>query len=656
MLNIARIEQEPVILPSEKDNILLQQILKQYWNYNAFRPLQEDIINTVMEGKDCFAMLPTGGGKSVCYQVPALAKDGFCLVVSPLIALMQDQVMQLRNRGVDAAFIHSGMTAKQLDEVLYQAARGSYKLLYVSPERIQSELFQAYLEQFNVNLIAVDEAHCISQWGHDFRPAYRLIADLKKWLPDVPVMALTASANTVVQADIIEQLQLKDPNIFKQSIVRENLFYHIEYSENKPGEISTLLRPKPGSGILYCRSRKRCVEAALQLQQEGFDAGVYHAGLAREERDFAQAKWTQSNEQIICATTAFGMGIDKPNVRLVMHYDLPDNLEEYYQEAGRAGRDGNTANAYLFYNPRDIANLEASTDIKYPSAEYLQHIYHLVGDFMKMPVGEGYDELLPFDAIVFIQVYKLEMLKTLNAIKLLDREGFWIWNENASTETIIEFTTDRDTLNYLEKTHPKLAYVATGLLRLYGSVYHFPTAIRPFDVAKMLRIEKPQLDEALRQLDGLSILKYQPAVSGGTLYWMHDRIAKPMFRLDMKRIDTLKKSHQERVSKMIEYVTTDDVCRNILLSQYFGETAQKACGHCDVCLRQKGSSVKITDSFRNQLMEHIKAANGISIFSLQSKMPEIQAEQLIQQVRLLNDEGLCSINAAGVIFAVSNSK
>lgn len=629
---------------------MLQQILKQYWNYDAFRPMQEGIIQTVLDGKDCFAMLPTGGGKSMCFQVPALAKEGFCLVVSPLIALMQDQVMQLRKRGIEAAFIHSGMTAKQVDEVLYQASKNTYKLLYISPERIQTDSFQAYLEQFDLNLIAVDEAHCISQWGHDFRPAYRLVADLKKWFPEVPMMALTASANTVVQTDIIQQLKLQDPVIFKQSVVRENLFYHIEYSENKPGRISELLQPRPGSGILYCRSRKRCVETAIQLRQEGFEAGVYHAGLGKEERDQAQVKWTQSNEQIICATTAFGMGIDKPDVRLVMHYDVPDNLEEYYQEAGRAGRDGKNANAYLYYNQRDLVNLEASTEIRYPSAEYLEKIYHLVGDYLRMPVGEGFDQIQSFDAIAFIQGFQLEMMKTLSALRLLDREGFWIWNESASTETIVEFTTNRAILDHLEESNPKLSYVTTGLLRLYGSVFHFPTAIRPFDVSKLLRIEKPQLDEALKQLAALGIIHYQPAQTGGTLLWMHDRLGRSLFRLNMKRIETLKKAHEERVAKMIVYITTEDVCRNILLSNYFGETLTVSCGHCDACLRQQ-SNKKMPADFKAQLLGLIRNHGQISIVELQNKFPEMQADKIIEEIRLLNDESLCRISAAGIIFA-----
>jgi len=629
---------------------LLHEILRKYWRYDAFRPMQEDIIRTVMEGKDCFAMLPTGGGKSLCYQVPALAQEGFALVISPLVALMQDQVMQLRRRGIDAAFIHAGMTAAQVDETLYQASRGTCKLLYISPERIQSPVFRSYLEQFRLSLLAVDEAHCISQWGHDFRPAYRLISDLKEWYPDVPVLALTASANTAVQADIIEQLQLKQPVVFKQSVVRDNLFYHIRYTENKPGAISEVLKERPGSGIIYCRSRKRCVDTAIQLRREGFDAGVYHAGLPKEEREIAQDKWTRSAAQVICATTAFGMGIDKPDVRFVQHYDVPDNLEEYYQEAGRAGRDGKEAHAFLYYQDKDLVNLEASVEIRYPSAAYLEQVYHTVGDYLRMPVGEGSEQLQSFDAIAFIQSFGLEMMKALSALRLLGREGFWIWNEQAATETIVEFTTNRDVLDQLERTHPKLSYVATGLLRLYGSIYHFPTAIRPFEVSKMLRIEKPQLDEALRQLDGLGILRYQPALAGGTLLWMHDRVGRSFFRLNMKRIETLKKSYEQRVAKMIRYITTEGVCRNILLAEYFGEKQSQSCGHCDACLKKQSGSMN-TAGLRNRLLEKVREYSPVTIVALQKHFPQLQQETLITLLREMSDESLCRINPAGVIFA-----
>lgn len=563
---------------------------------------------------------------------------------------MQDQVMQLKKRGIESAFVHSGMSSRQVHEVLEGACRNEFKLLYVSPERLQTETFLAYAEDFELNLIAVDEAHCISQWGHDFRPAYRKIDAIRQLFPDVPVLALTASANEKVQLDIMEQLKLKDPAIFKQSVVRENLFYHIRYTENKPADTTTLFKSRKGSGILYCRSRKRCVETAIQLRSEHIEAGIYHAGLSREEREFAQERWTESHEQIVCATTAFGMGIDKPDVRLVGHYDAPENIEEYYQEAGRAGRDGNKAHAVLFYNENDLQRLLDSTEINFPPEEYLRKVYHLVGDYLKVPVGEGMEILQPFDAVAFIHTFQLELLKTLSAIRLLDREGFWQWNENANTQTLVQFTTDRSTLNFLEEREPALSHIATSLLRLYGSVFHFPTVIREFEVSKMMRIEKEQLDKGLQRLAALGIIEYQPATAGGTLYWMHDRMGPAHFRLDMARIDRLRAAHEERIEKMIAYITEDQVCRNILLSRYFGEEYEQPCGGCDTCKRLAKRTAEPGD-LKTQILDIIRKEQEISLQDLCLRFPELDTAMVISAVRSLGDESLCRIYPTGIIFA-----
>ncbi|WP_118972558.1 RecQ family ATP-dependent DNA helicase [Taibaiella koreensis] len=628
---------------------LIKDLLQQYWHYSAFRPLQEEVIDTVIDGGNALALLPTGGGKSLCYQLPALAQQGFCLVVSPLVALMQDQVMQLDRRGIPAAFLHSGMAGRQMNTVLQQAAAGELKLLYVSPERLQTAAFEEYCDTFQLNLIAVDEAHCIAQWGHDFRPAYRRIGTLRERFPSVPVLALTASANEEVQLDIIRQLRLGTPAVFRQSVVRENLFYHIRYTENKPGDTETWLHKVTGSGILYCRSRKRCVETAIRLRQEGFDAGVYHAGMPREEREQAQRQWTASVQKIMCATTAFGMGIDKPDVRTVVHYDAPEHIEAYYQEAGRAGRDGLKAHAVLLYDHKDIIRLQESTEINYPPEAYIRKVYHLVGDYLKMPVGEGMEQLQAFDAVAFAHAFELETLKTLSAIRLLDREGFWQWNENANMQTLVQFTTDRRTLNYLENTEPKLSYVATSLLRLYGSIFHYPTVIREFEVSKLLRIEKPQLDLALQRLSALGIIAYQPAVTGGTLYWMHHRFAPAQLRLDTRHIDQLRQAHERRVQKMIAYIQNEETCRNVLLAQYFGESSPQPCGGCDVC-RRKAQHPPAKD-IREQILALIREQQQISIAGLTAAFPGTAAEHVIEYVRLLHDESLCRVYPTGIIFA-----
>lgn len=629
---------------------MLQELLLQYWNHTAFRPLQEEIITSVMAGKDTFALLPTGGGKSVCYQLPAIAQEGFCLVVSPLIALMQDQVMQLNSKGIESVFLHSGMQTRQVNDILYKATTGAFKLVYVAPERLQSEAFLDYMQDFKLNIIAVDEAHCISQWGHDFRPAYRKIDVLREHFPEVPVLALTASATTQVQEDILQQLRFDNPAIYKQSVVRSNLYYHIRYTENKPADTAKVFTSVKGSGILYCRSRKRCVETAMQLKQESIDTGIYHAGMLKEEREQAQKAWTDSHTKIMCATTAFGMGINKPDVRTVVHYDAPEQIEAYYQEAGRAGRDGTKAHAILFYDHKDIVRLQESVDINYPPENYLREIYQLVGDYLRMPVGKGFEELQSFDAVAFAHKFQLETLKTLSAVRLLDREGFWQWNENANMQTWVQFTTDRKTLNYLEQSEPALSYVATGLLRLYGSVFHFPTVIREFEVSKLLRIEKPQLDRALQRLSSLGVIAYQPAIAGGTLYWMHNRLSPANLKLNTAHINRLRKVQEERVVAMIAYLEANDTCRNILLSRYFGEPEGKACGGCDVCKKERQQQ-KMGDDEKELILELIREKQQITVQELSVHFPGMAPGSIIEYVRLLHDESLCRVYPTGIIFA-----
>ncbi len=630
--------------------ILLKALLQQYWQYSTFRPPQEEIISSVLQKKDTLAILPTGAGKSVCYQLPSLALEGLTLVISPLVSLMQDQVMQLTSREIPAAYIHSGMTAQQIDDVLNKACDNALRLLYVSPERLQSPSFISFSEYLHVSLIAVDEAHCISQWGHDFRPSYRKIGEIRSFFNNAPILALTASANKKVEQDILEQLGMRNAAIFRKSVVRNNLFYTVRYTESKPVVAAELFSHAPASGILYCRSRRRCVESALYLQSRNVESGIYHAGLPKHERDAAQRKWTQSQSQIMCATTAFGMGIDKPDVRLVAHYDAPDSLEAYYQEAGRAGRDGKKADAVLLYNEGDIRRLQESTELHYPPEAYLRQVYQWVGDYLKMPLGAGSDELQSFDALRFIGNYKLETLKALSAIRLLDREGLWIWNENANIYTTVQFTTDRNTLNYLERTEPALHYIASSLLRLYGSIFYYPTAIREFEVSKILRIEKQQLDRGLDRLAALGIINYQPAETGGTLYWVRERLADRNLVLDTARINRLRKAQEERVTQMIAYIREERVCRNIVLARYFGEEDGTACGNCDNCRRNIQKNKEHRPG-KEQVLQLLQRKQTISLADIYAHFPEVEREVLTAYIRQLSDERQCRISSGKVIFA-----
>jgi len=629
---------------------LLTDLLQQYWNYPTLRPAQEQVIRAVLSGRDTLAILPTGGGKSLCYQLPAIAQDGFCLVISPLIALMQDQVTQLQNRGIAAAYIHSGMSKGHVIDTLDRAANNDFKLLYISPERLQTETFQEFAPAFQLSLIAVDEAHCISQWGHDFRPSYRRFAVLKEIFPEVPVLAVTASATPAVQEDIVQQLQLRKPFLLQQSVVRNNLRYNVRYTENKPTDISTLFHKIEGSGILYCRSRKRCSEVAIQLRNENIPSGIYHAGLEKQERDQVQARWTAASDMVISATTAFGMGIDKPDVRCVAHYDIPENPEEYYQEAGRAGRDGNEAYAVVLYNNSDLLRLQASTDINFPPEAFIRQVYSYVCDYLHMATGSGLEELRAFDAVVFARNFNLDILPTLSAIKILEREGIWVWNENTNTRSTVQFTTNRQTLQYLEQNEPQLAYVTTGLLRLYGSIYHHPTFIREYEDSRMMRIDKPELDKRLQRLSALGIIDYLPAISGSTLYWLHNRVPASTLDIDAKHIARLREAHRKRVAAMMDYIENTETCRNVLLANYFGENTVAPCGACDNC-KQKQKAEFSPKNLRNELLQMIVTQKELSLQEIQTTLPDIPMSTIIDYIRTLSDEKKCRILPTGMIQA-----
>jgi len=629
---------------------LIKKILQEYWQFDAFRPMQEDIIRAVLSGKDVLGILPTGGGKSLCYQVPGMAREGLCLIISPLIALMQDQVQRLQHMGIPAAAIYTGMPAGALSRIVRDADNGELKLLYVSPERIQSEKFQEYLSQWKAHLIAIDEAHCISQWGHDFRPAYRKIALLKEFFPQANMIALTATATPAVQQDIINQLQLSAPEVFRKTVTRPNLFYHNHFSENKATVISDWLQDHQGSGILYARSRRRSEEMAMQLRQSGIDTGVYHAGMNAAQRAQAQKLWMQSNAGIMCATTAFGMGIDKANVRVVAHYDVPESIEEYYQEAGRAGRDGKQAFALLYYNNTDIQRLENSTELNFPPEQFIRKIYGMVGDYLQLPIGSGAEILFRFDAIRFIKNFGLTLQPALNTLRLIEREGIWQWNEDSHTRTTVRFITNQSELRYLEQAEPALHRTAIQMLRMYGSIYHFATAIDEFDLAKALRIDQPMVAQQLHRLDALQIISYQPALTGGSIYWLHNRVNAAHVPLQLKTIGTLREAHRERCRQMIRYLNERSVCRNVLLARYFGEKDTPDCGGCDVCL-QKNSKPPGMD-LKKEILAFIRERQQISIQALTSHFAGNDAESMIDLIRNLNEEGVCRITKSGVIFSV----
>ncbi len=617
-----------------------QQILRQYWGYDSFRPLQEEIITSIINRNDTLALLPTGGGKSLCYQVPALMMEGVCLVISPLIALMQDQVGRLKELDVPAECLHSGMPYRDVKRTLDNAMHGAYKLLYISPERLQSRLFGDYMRELDVSLIAVDEAHCISQWGHDFRPNYLKIANARAVFPGAPVLALTASATPDVQADICTQLKMKHPAVYKQSFARNNIFYDIRYSENKNAD--TLLNAANGSTIVYCRSRKQTEAIGRHLFQSGLSVAVYHAGMNKENRENAQETWMTGEAKVMTATTAFGMGIDKPEVRTVLHYDAPEHLEAYYQEAGRAGRDGKPSLALALYNSADIKRLSESVALHYPPEGYLRQVYQAVAEYLQIPIGAEPDRYYPFDLADFCRKFSFRANEAIHALKLLEQEDLWTMTEAVYSPSTIEFTADRHTLDRLGDAHPNLHYVTVGLLRMYNTVFHFPTPVRESAIARQLRMRLDELLPILDRLDKMELLKYNRPGEGPQLFFHHYRVDSNHLIIDLNRIAILRKRHEARTVAMIAFLRNNNTCRERLLLTYFGETPGVDCGHCDVCLEK--TTILSSKSLETELLRTVQEHSTIDILTLISRYQGANRERALEILRTMADNRKIAIS------------
>ena len=620
-------------------------ILKKYWGYDAFRPLQEDIINSILQGKDTLALLPTGGGKSVCYQVPALMMDGMCLVISPLIALMQDQVGRLQQLGIAAACIHSGLHHNDVVRMLADAVHGAYKLLYVSPERLRTEMFKDHLPELDLSMLAIDEAHCISQWGHDFRPAYLGIGAVRDVHRRIPLLALTASATQEVKEDIIVQAGMRAPQVFRSSFARSNIFYEIAYSENKSADV---LRELTGAcSIVYCRSRRQTETFAGYVQHQGMNSTVYHAGLSKESRDEAQERWMTDQAPVMIATTAFGMGIDKPGVRQVAHYDAPEHPEAYYQEAGRAGRDGKPSRAYAVYNSADIKRLEDSIALQYPPEAYLRQVYQSVADYLQVPISAQPDRYYPFDLHEFCLRFKLQATQAIYALKLLEREGLWTLTESVYSPATIRFTADRHTLDSLQRSHPQLGYMAVNLLRMYNGVFHHPVHIRELAIARQLRMQKEDVVKALERLAAMELLEYNKPGEGPQLFFHHYRVDSRHLRIDMRRIGDLRRQHEKRTRAMTGMLENRTECRERLLLQYFDEQPDGDCGHCDVC-RDKHTASMSNKELRAVLLNDIKQNGVLTANELAALYAPNMREQVFAVLREMIDMGKLGIEPGGI--------
>ncbi len=563
----------------------LLALLRQHWRHQSFRPQQEEVIMSILEGKDTLALLPTGGGKSLCFQVPTLARPGLCLVVSPLIALMKDQVDSLRRKNITAFFLHTGMNRRELVNTFQTAVNSNCKFLYVSPERLETELFNSWLPSLDVRLIAVDEAHCVSQWGYDFRPSYLRIAALRTALPGVPVLALTASATPRVMADIADRLELKEPVVFRQPFTRPNLSYSFFREDNKIRKITEILEKVPGSGIVYCKTRRSTREISDWLTRQGIPAAAYHAGLSREDREQRQEDWLKDRVRVIVSTNAFGMGIDKSAVRTVIHADVPESVESYYQESGRAGRDGRKAYAVLLATAGDSSRLDSLPEIRFPPLAVIREVYQHLMNYLQLPSGAGEGQYYDFDLTNFCRRFECEVSAVSDILRLLEQEGLLSFQQQVSMPARVQFIAAKEALYDFEAEHPGLQPLIHGLLRNYEGIFDQPVFIRERQLAYATRKEPRQLAADLAQLEAFGIIEYDPPKEMPQLYFFRDRVAAEELYIDPVRYRERKEVYAARVRAMARYLLLSGECRSRYLANYFGDRDAGDCGICDNCLR-----------------------------------------------------------------------
>jgi len=558
-------------------------ILRQYWGYDSFRGIQQDIIESIGSGKDTLGLMPTGGGKSVTFQVPALAMDGMCLVITPLIALMKDQVRHLREQNIRALTIYAGMTRSEINQIFDNAIFGDYKFLYVSPERLETEMFRQRLKQMHISMIVVDESHCISQWGYDFRPSYLHIAEIRDYMPEVPILALTATATPEVVTDIQKQLHFRKENVFRMSFERTNLAYVVRQIDDKRGELLHILRSVSGSAIIYVRNRKRTKEVAEMLQHERVSATFYHAGLEQVQRDMRQREWQEGKCRVIVATNAFGMGIDKPDVRLVIHIDLPDSIEAYFQEAGRAGRDGKKSYAVMLYNAADLTTLRRRVAESFPEKDYIREVYEKLQFYYQMAMGDGLGCVKEFKIDDFCVKFKLFPVQADSALRILTQAGYITYTDEQQRGSRLMFTLQRDDLYRLHQLSDEADRLIQTTLRCYSGLFSDYAYIDEELLALRTYLTHDQVYQIFRHLSQQHIVSYIPAKSTPYIIYTRERVEKERLVIPASVYEERKDRMKNRIDAMINYVQDGVTCRSRLLLNYFGEENSHECGLCDVC-------------------------------------------------------------------------
>lgn len=621
-----------------------EDILKQYWGYTSFRSIQRDIIESVYNGNDTLALMPTGGGKSITFQVPALAMEGTCLVISPLIALMKDQVENLKKRGINAVAIYSGMTNHEIDVTLDNCVYGNTKFLYVSPERLSTAIFRERIRKMKICMVAIDEAHCISQWGYDFRPSYLKIAELREYLTDVPFLAVTATATPEVVNDIQEKLHFRNGKVFRMSFVRENLVYLVRNIEDKEKYLFKIIESIPGSGIIYVRNRIKTKEIAMMLQREGHSADFYHAGLSMEMRNAKQNDWKTGKTRIIVATNAFGMGIDKPDVRFVVHIDLPDSPEAYFQEAGRAGRDQKLAYAVLLFNESDKLRMKQRLEANFPPPDEIKRIYQALGSFLNIAYGAGKGEVYDFNLMDFCATYKLNMVVAYNSLKILEQEGYIELTDELDNPSRIMFLVNRQELYKYQVAHAEMDKFIKILLRMLPGVFSQYVRIDEQFISKTAGLPIDKVYENLKVLSRQKILNYIPKKRTPLIVFMEERLDDKNLRIEPERYLMLRKRYLNRINAMLSYAQSQAKCRSQFLSEYFGETDSFRCGKCDVCTAR--NELDMSKYEFDNILDKVKALLLKNPLPLETLIDStgFNPDRVAKVVRFLQDTGKIAIN------------